>query len=204
VKSPAIVVAVLAVTIAVAAPAVAVQTDTFGLQASGSRTKMLHPPGGSPVHDSVVVYNRTTSPVTVDLDVISETLRPDGTFTPGASGAGLAADVQLAIRQVTLGARARRTIGVTINRPDHATVARYAAVTAVAAGAAPSGGVGVQERLAVLVGITADGRHPSGGSDSGGARVAATIAAALLLAIGGAALVARRRGGLHFGHASRP
>lgn len=194
----------MAATAAVALPAGAVQTKTFGLAASGSRPTILHP-AGRVVHDSVVVYNRTASGLTIDLDVVEETRGADGNYTPGPSGAGLAADIDLTTRQVHLGPHARRTVPFTVDGSAGAGHDEYAAITAVATGSSGGSGVGVTERLAVLVGLTAapaGGGSSSSGGDTG--RIVAIVVAALLLAGAAAGLLARRRGGLSFRHATRP
>ncbi|MDQ1697539.1 MAG: hypothetical protein QOJ03_2892 [Frankiaceae bacterium] len=199
-RRTASVVAAVAATFAVAAPAGAVQTKTFGLQASGSRTTIVHPAGPGVVHDSVVVFNRVATPITVDLDVVSETRKPDGNYEPGPSGEGLAGMIDLSTRQVRLAPHARRTVPFTIDRPGSASAPLYAAITAVAASRDAGGGLGVTEQLAVLVGVTAGGADDDGGLSP--AELAAIILVALLVAALG--VTAYRRRGLSFRHASRP
>jgi hypothetical protein len=184
-------------------PSYAVQTNTFGLQASGARTKLVYPVGAKPVQDSVVVYNRTAAAITLSLDVIEETPRADGTYTFGASAHGFAAAVHLAERTVRLGPQQHHAVSVTIARPAHSRRDLYAAITAVTSTAQSSGGVGVQERLAVLVGVTADGRARATGSGTGAERTIAIGLAAALAIAGAAAVALRRRGGLSFGHVAR-
>jgi hypothetical protein len=182
-------------------PAYAVQTTTFGLAASGSRTKMLHAAQETPIHDSVLVYNRTTKPITVTLDVVGVTRQADGSYSLGTSGTGLAAGVRLEIRSVRLTSKARQVVGVTIDSPDDLTAPAYAAVTGVTR---PGGstGVAVTERLAVLVGVTPRRGDVSATAHTPGAMhkraVAVVIASVLLLALLAvliAAFVLRRRRG---------
>src|SRR3954447_12515992 len=92
-------------------PAWAVQTATFGLAATGARTKIVHPAQDSPIHDSVVVYNRTAKPITVALDVVGVTQQPDRSYSLGASGTGLASRVRLAQRSVRLAGRGPGGVG---------------------------------------------------------------------------------------------
>jgi hypothetical protein len=180
-------------------PAYAVQTTTFGLAATGSRTKMLHAAQGSPIHDSVLVYNRTARPITVTLDVVGVTRQPDGRYSLGASGKGLAARVRLDTRSVRLASKARQVVGVTIAPPDDLRAPAYAAVTGVV-GPGATKGVAVTERLAVLVGVTPASGDVAATAHTSGARhkrtVAVVIASVLLLALLAiliAALVFRRR-----------
>ena len=179
-------------------PAAAVQTSTFGLAASGSRSKIVHSANGSTIHDSVVVYNRTARPLTVSLDVVGVTRKPDGSYSLGASGTGLASSVRLSTRSVRLGPKARQVVGMAIDSPDSLKSPSYAAVTAVAGGGA-STGVAVTERLAVLVGLTppdAGATSRTSSADSHTRTVAVVIATLLLMALLAflvAAFVLRRR-----------
>lgn len=164
-------------------PADGVQTARFGLAASGARSKILHAASDQPIHDSVLVYNRTGSSLTISLDVVGVTQKADGSYSLGASGSGLAHDVQLQTRSVTLPAKGRQTVGLTINPVGDVSSSEFAAVTAVA-GRASSPGVSVTERLAVLVGVT----PPAAGSSHGGRttharRVAVIVATVLLFAL---------------------
>jgi hypothetical protein len=167
-------------------PASAVQTATFGLAATGARTKIMHPAQASPIRDSVLIYNRRAAPITVTLDVVGVTQRPGGSYSLGASGTGLAARVHLETRSARLAGKARRVVGVTIDSPADLRAPAYAAITAVA-GPGASSGVAVTERLAVLVGVTpARGdvsatAHASGSSSA--RKVAVVIATVLLLAL---------------------
>jgi hypothetical protein len=189
------VIAAVLVTAAItcSAPALAVQTSRFGLVASGHRTKLIHPPGDSPVRDTVVVYNRTKHRLTLDLGVVGATALPNGTYNLGAPGAGFAAKVHLASRTVTLAPRALRAVPVTIDRPSHTDHPLYAAITAIEAANGANSGLAIQERLALLVGITA------GSSSSGLAALAddplrlSLVVVAFVLLVGVAVALARRR-----------
>jgi hypothetical protein len=186
---------VLAATLGVTATATqAVQTSRFGLEASGTRTKLLHPAGDGAVHDSVVVYNLTPSPLTVDLGVVGVTAKPDGSYELGTPGQGLAAAITLETDEVTLAGHERRTVAVTIRRPSHTSVNEYAAITAQAASTGPTSGVGVQEQLAVLVGITAGGDNGvlhNLAHDPG--RLAAVVVAVVLVVLATVNVLRRRR-----------
>jgi len=179
-------------------PAYAVQTTTFGLTAAGGRTKIVHEAQAAPIRDGIVVYNRTAKPITVALDVVGVTRKPDGSYSLGASGTGLAAHVQLATRSLHLDGKERQAVGVTIDAPDDLTAPSYAAVTGVA-NPGQSTGVAVTERLAVLVGVTPRGdvgatAHTPGATHK--RTVAVVIASVLLLALLAiliAAFVLRRR-----------
>ena len=176
-------------------PADAVQTAQFGLAATGARSKILHAVSDQPIHDAVVVYNRTSSPLTVSLDVVGVTQKADGSYSLGAAGAGLAHDVALQSRSVTLAAKGRRTVGLTINPDGGVKAPAFAAVTAVA-GRSSSPGVSVTERLAVLVGLTPPGDVRATSYTPGSShkrRVAVIVASVLLLAIIALTIVARFR-----------
>lgn len=162
----------------------AVQTAKFGLAATGARSKIVHPASDATIHDAVIVYNRTASALTVTLDVVGVTQKPDGSYSLGASGTGLARDVELQTRSVTLPGKGRKTVAITIQPVDNVDAPEFAAVTAVA-GPASSPGVSVTERLAVLVGLTPPA-HGSEASRSGGGShrsLVVVVAAVLLLAI---------------------
>ena len=166
-----------------ALPADAVQTAQFGLAAAGARSKIVHPASDTTIHDAVVVYNRTKSPLTVSLDVVGVTQKDDGSYSLGAPGTGLARDVTLQTRSVQLPAKGRQTVGVSIKPVSDLSKPQFAAVTAVA-GAGSSPGVSVTERLAVLVGLTPSksaGSHSRSGSHA--RTVAVVIASVLLLAL---------------------
>ncbi|HET6817510.1 MAG TPA: hypothetical protein VFH66_09840 [Mycobacteriales bacterium] len=179
-------------------PADGVQTAEFGLAATGARSKIVHSATGSPVHDSVLVYNRTARSLTISLDVVGVTQKADGSYSLGASGTGLAAHIRLQSRSVTLAARGRQTVSLTIDTPDHLSSPEYAAVTAIA-GPASSTGVAVTERLAVLVGVTPPGAGSAAAHTSGASHkrtvavVVATILLLALLAVLISAFVLRRR-----------
>ena len=166
-------------------PAYGVQTTTFGLTAAGGRTKIVHEAQAAPIHDGIVVYNRTGKPITVALDVVGVTRKSDGSYSLGASGTGLAARVRLDTRSLRLPGKARQNVGVTIDAPEDLKAPVYAAVTGVA-NPGQSTGVAVTERLAVLVGVTPR-TDVSATSHTAGAThkrtVAVVVASVLLLAL---------------------
>jgi hypothetical protein len=190
----AVAAAVLAVV--AAAPSYAVQTERFSLTTGDSRTALIHAPGDGVLRDAVVVANRTGRPITLRLDVVAATLNPDGNFALGQSGAGLAADIRLAVATVSLPPRASRDVAVVIDRPMSIDDDEYAAVTAVEVSPDDPGGFAVTERLALLVGITADA-PPEAGTGGGGDDTDplrwVLVAVAGALVVGGAVAWARRR-----------
>ena len=179
-------------------PADGVQTAKFGLAATGARSKIVHDASDATIHDAVVVYNRTASSLTIRLDVVGVTQKRDGSYSLGGSGTGLARDVELQTRSVTLPGKGRQTVGITIQPVDNVDAPEFAAVTAIAAPAS-SPGVSVTERLAVLVGLTPPGDASAKAVIPGSQhkrRVAVIVATVLLLAILAALvtwLVLRRR-----------
>jgi hypothetical protein len=192
------------VTAAVAAPvAFAVQTDDFGLRATGHRSALLFTAGSRVANDTVEVYNRTATTLQIELGVVGATRKADGTFSFEGAGVGLARDVQLSSSSVSLAPHAQQLVNVTVNRPVHVGADEWAAVTAVERSRGGAG-VTVRQRLAVFVGILA---HPPGASSPSASKghgtdvarwVAVGVAVALLA--GAAALLAVRR---RFSHASR-
>jgi hypothetical protein len=147
------------------------------------------------VRDAVVIGNRTDEPIELTLDVIGETEQPDGKFLPGAPGEGLASDVTLETRTLRLDGGEQRTVEVTIDRPSSIDADEWAAITVTAAADSDGGGLGVTERLALLVGITTDAPPEPGASGDSGADTARWVAVgvAVLLLVGAAATWARRR-----------
>ena len=170
--------------VATSLPADGVQTAKFGLSATGARSKIVHVATDAPISDSVLVYNRTGSSLPVSLDVVGVTQKSDGSYSLGAPETGLASHVHLQTRSVTLAAKERRTIPLTIDPPSSLRAPEYAAVTAVA-GPASSPGLSVTERLAVLVGLTPPGARGSSSShgSSHTRAVAIVVATVLLLAL---------------------
>jgi hypothetical protein len=188
-----------------AAPALAVQTTSFGLAATGDRTRLSHAAGTGTVADSVRLYNRQAKPITLQLSVIGVTRAPHDDYVLGGAGVGLARAVRVGASSVTLAPHASRTVPVTIDTSQVEATAEYAAVTAVQAPAA-STGVSVQQRLAVLVAVTggkaaparatAATRHAAGaaaGKSSSDLRMLASSIAGLLVLVVAAAWVRRRR-----------
>lgn len=178
-----------------AAPALAVQTDTFGLAATGGRAALIEPGDGTTHRDAVVVTNRTGAPLAVTLDVVGVTRAADGSYRYGAPGSGLAARVSVDARDLQLGPHDQRVVAVTVTTPRLPGVAEYAAITAEA-GTVGTGTLAVRPRLAVFVEVPA---APAGavprarpGRDRGPlAALAGALAAAVLTVL--AALAARRR-----------
>lgn len=175
-------------TVGLALPAAAVQTDTFGLVAAGQRTLLVAHPTGSAYRDSVFVYNRKATPVTVQLAVVSATRGHDGVFSYGGPGRGLAARVHLAATTVRLAPNATQQIAVTVDTPRRATQTEYAAITAQAA-PTQLGQLAVVARLALFVQLT-----PGNGSSRVGLPIwLFALAATAILATAGAQVVVRQR-----------
>lgn len=176
------------------AQAGAVQTSTFKLAATGDRTRIVHGFGNGAVHDSFVVANLSSTPLTIALDVVDA--RPDATgrFALGSPGAGFASDVQLAQPSLHLGPHRQVTQHVTIRRPSRTSVPIYAAITAEPV-TAQAPGISVQTRLALLVEIAPHPERSSTAISSTARAVAVSVAAALLL-VGVVLLVLRRRRGV--------
>jgi hypothetical protein len=196
-RRPAVATIAVVAAVACAAPALAVQTATFGLTAEGSRTRIVHAADGHTAHDAVLVYNRTLHPLTVDLAVIGVTARPNRTFVLGGTGAGFAPRVHLAETELTLPPRGHRLVGLSIDTPTHLAGSDFAAITGQVA-PSPSAGVAVNERLAVLIQVT------PGHGGGNGSRDAVIGAAAGALILAAAAWLWRRRRDLSFRHAPGP
>lgn len=180
-----------------AVPAAAVQTSTYKLAATGPRTKIVHGYGAGTVHDTFLVANFTGSSLTLALDVVGATLQPNGDFALGQPRQGFAAKVQLSDRGVTLAPHEQRTMRVVISRPTHTTHPLYAAITAQPQ-AAPSGGIGVQTRLALLVEVAPRPEHLGGTSTATSIeRILAVIVAVGLVGWLVVLLVRRRREPVH-------
>src|SRR4051812_4285135 len=144
-------VALGAIAAVVCAPAAsAVQTTTYKLAATDGRTKIVHGYGGRAVHDTFVVADLTTAPLTLTLDVVGATLQPNGDYALGASGSGFASHVHLPAQTVSLAPKEMRQLKVIIDRPSRTSQPLYAAITAMPV-AQPSSGIGVHTRLALLV-----------------------------------------------------
>ena len=175
-----------------AEPAAAVQTSTYKLAATGPRTKLVHGYGSGAVHDTFLVANLTGRPLTLILDVVSASLQSNGDYALGQPGQAFAGNVHISDRQVTLKPNEQRTIPVVIDRPSHTSQPLYAAITAQPQ-SAPTGGIGVQTRLALLVEVAPTPEKVHGTSTATSvARVVAVIVAAGLV-LGLILLFARRR-----------
>lgn len=184
--------AVTAAALLVAAPASAVQTATYKLAATGPRTKIVHGYGSGSVHDTFLVANLTDAPLTLTLDVVSATKQPNGDYALGQSDQGFAARVHIVDRVVTLQRHAQRTMAVVIDRPAHTNDPLYAAITAQPQ-SKPTGGIGVQTRLALLVEVTPQPEHITHTHVVSLGRVLAVLVAIALLLAGGYAWLRRRR-----------
>ena len=178
--------------VAAAGPAGAVQTSTYKLAATGPRTKLVHGYGSGAVHDTFLVANLSGSSLTLRLDVVSATLQSNGDFALGSTGQQFAAKVHIPDRLVALKPHEQRTIPVVIDRPSHTTQPLYAAITAQPQ-SAPSGGIGVQTRLALLVEVAPTPERVKGASTTTSVEriVAVIVAAGLALAL--VLLFVRRR-----------
>ena len=175
-----------------AAPAAAVQTTSYKLAATGPRTKLMHGYGSGSVHDTFLVANLTGRSLTLMLDVVSASLQSNGDYALGQPGQAFAGKVHIADDQVTLKPHEQRTIGVVIDRPSHTSQPLYAAITAQPQ-SAPTGGIGVQTRLALLVEVAPTPEHVRGVSTATSvARIVAVIVAVALV-LGLILLFVRRR-----------
>jgi hypothetical protein len=183
---------VVAAAVVCAGPASAVQTSTYKLAATGGRTKIVHGYGSGAVHDTFVVADLTTTPVTLTLDVVGATLGANGDFALGPSGSGFAGKVHLPQRTLTLAPKQVRQLTVTIDRPRHTDEAVYAAITAMPV-AAPSSGIGVQTRLALLVEVAPHAESTAVLSKTSVERLVAVLVAVALLAAGAVVWARRRR-----------
>ena len=138
----------------VAAPAAsAAQTATWGIVAAPVvgqyRTSISDPANGATVQDAVIVFNRTSKPVTVDLAVVGASFT-NGTYQFSAPTSGLASRIQLAAPRVTLGANQQARIPVTIHEPRGV---KSTVIAGIAAQSAPvqDGSLSILQRLVVLV-----------------------------------------------------
>lgn len=135
------------------APAQAVQTTTWGLIAAPSgqhqRTSLSHPADGSTVHDAVIVYNRTSHPITVHLYVLG-TKAVNGGYQFSRPDSGLAADTSLGAHSVTLRPHQRVRVPVTIRMPRGVKSTTLAGIGAEAS-AVNDGDLSIMQQLVVLV-----------------------------------------------------
>jgi hypothetical protein len=175
-----------------AAPAAAVQTSTYKLAATGPRTKLVHGYGAGAVHDTFVVANLTGTPLTLVLQVVSATLQSNGDYALGQPGQQFAGKVRIPANLVTLKAHEQRTMPVVIDRPGHTSQPLFAAITAQPQ-SAPSGGIGVPLRLALLVEVTATPERVSGTSTATSVERIVAVIVAAGLAVGLVFLLLRRR-----------
>ena len=135
------------------APAHAVQTTTWGIAAApdghGQRTSLSHPADGSTVHDAVIVYNRTSKPITVHLYVLG-TSNQNGVYQFSRPTTGLAAATSLGSSSVKLGPYQEVRVPVTIHMPRGLKATTLAGIGAEAA-AVNDGDLSIMQQLVVLV-----------------------------------------------------
>lgn len=139
------------------APAGAVQTTTWGIMAApvgnSSRATIDHPANGSVVQDAVLVYNRTGSPLTVDLSVIGASYA-NGSYQFSSVRTGVLADAtSLPVQSVRLGPHQEARVPVTIHMPRGLKTTDYAAIAAESS-PVNDGALVVQQRLVVLIKAT--------------------------------------------------
>lgn len=135
------------------APAGAIQTTTWGIQPSDQAAKARagfdYPSNGQTVHDTVIVYNRTTQPQVVNLSVLSATRGRTG-YQYSPERTGLAGGIQLAATRIPLGPNQQATVPFTVRLPRHS---KSTAVAAISAEGSPvkEGALLVQQQLIILV-----------------------------------------------------
>jgi hypothetical protein len=133
-------------------PAGAVQTTTWGMTAAptghGFRSSIDHAADGSTVHDAVILFNRTDSPITIHLYLLGTTYAHSAyQFGPPR---GLAAQTTLGTHNVTLAARQQERVPVTIRMPRGVKATSLAGIGAEAA-AVNDGALSIQQQLVVLI-----------------------------------------------------
>jgi hypothetical protein len=165
--------------------ALAVQTDTFGLAATGGRVALVHRAGGGVVHDGVDVYNRTSRPLLVQLVVVGVHRASDGRYLYGASGAGLAADIRLSTTRVDLPPHATRMVPVTIRTPSALRAPEYAAILA-SGQSQVVGALSVRALLGVFVEVTPNAAAARRDAPPARDLLWAVVAAALAVTVGAA------------------
>ena len=134
-------------------PAQAVQTTTWGIAAApdghGQRTSLSHPADGSTVHDAVIVYNRTSKPITVHLYVLG-TNYVNGIYQFSRPSTGLAAGTSVGNGTLKLGPFQEIRVPVTIHMPRGVKSTTLAGIGAEAS-AVNDGELSVMQQLVVLV-----------------------------------------------------
>ena len=137
-------------------PAHAVQTTTRGISAAPTgphqRTTQSQAADGSTVHDAVIVYNRTTHPITVHLYVLG-TNYVNGVYRFSRPDTGLAADTSLGTHTVNLGPNQRLRVPVTVHMPRGVKSTTLAGIGAEAT-AVNDGDLSIMQQLVVLVKAT--------------------------------------------------
>lgn len=143
--------------LAPSAPAGAVQTTTWGIMAApsggSSRAVIGHPANGGVVQDAVLVYNRTGSPITVNLSVVGASYS-GGSYHFATARSGLLANAtSVAVQSVRLGPHQQARVPVTIHMPRGLKTNAYAAIAAESAPVS-DGSLVVQQRLVVMIKAT--------------------------------------------------
>lgn len=133
------------------APAQAVQTTTWGITAAHGTT-LAHSSDGSTVHETVLVYNRTASPITINLYVLA-TAYHNGVYLFSKPTTGLAAHTTLATHTVALGSHQQVQVPVTVTLPRNVKTTMLAGIGAEAA-PLDHGELTLKEQLVVLVKAT--------------------------------------------------
>jgi hypothetical protein len=157
-----------------AGPAAAVQTAQWGMEATGAQggyqPEIVHPADGSTVDAQLLVWNRTSEPLTVRLSVLSVTYA-NQTYQYSARLSGLATGVSLPAPEVSLGPHQEAHLTVTVREPRGITTPEFAAISGESR-PVQEGPLSVVERLAVLVRATplAGAATPPAGSAGAAAR----------------------------------
>lgn len=170
----------------------AAQTSTWGIAAApdgGNRSSLSHPANGATVHDAVLVWNRTASPLTVDLNVLGTSYQ-GGAYQFSGPTSGLAGHVSLGAHKLVLAPHQEVRVAVTIREPRRVPGTELAGIAGEAA-PLQDGALSIQERLVVLVKATPTSAIlPVAVKD---VTVWGTIAAILLAAVIAVTVLVRRR-----------
>lgn len=175
-----------ALSLAVAAPAaLAVQTDTFSLTATGERTSIVVTAGSGKLTDHFVLHNLTSKPITIAVKPLSLTAA-HGTFTAGPPGVGFSANVKLPAGSVPLEPHQTKTLPVRIDtdyQQGHSGL-QFAVIDAQQVRQTQSGSNGVPHlQLAIELKPSTHGSSEDAGSGWSAGKIAVVaIAAALVLA----------------------
>ena len=136
------------------APAYAVQTDTWGITAAtnGQGTSIVHSADGSTVHEAVVLFNRTATPIKINVYLLS-TNYENGVYQFSKPTTGLAADTSLGAHSVSLGPHQQVQVPVVVKLPRNIKTTMLAGIGAEAA-PLDHGVLSIQEQLVVLLKAT--------------------------------------------------